>query len=36
VVALVYEDGQWRVNDWEHLGMDAVSMVEKMKEYIEQ
>lgn len=35
VVALVYEDGQWRVNDWEQRGMDAVSMVEKMKEYIE-
>lgn len=33
-VALVYEDGQWRVNDWLQRGMDGLSMVEQMKEYI--
>ena len=35
-VSLVYEDGQWRVNDWLQRGMDAVSKVEQMKEYIEE
>ncbi len=34
-VALVYEDGQWHVSDWLQRGKDALSHVERMKEYIE-
>ena len=36
VVSLVYEDGQWRVDDWLQRGMDGLSKVEEMKEYIKE
>lgn len=35
VVALVYEDNQWRVDDWLQRGMDGLSMREQIKEYLE-
>jgi hypothetical protein len=35
-VSLVYEDGQWRVSDWTQRGMDGLSLVERMTEYLEE
>ena len=34
--ALVYEDGQWRIDDIEQRGIDGYSKVEQMTEYIEE
>ena len=35
VLQLVYEDGQWRIDDWEQIGMMALNLREKMDEFIE-
>jgi len=35
-VSLIYEDGQWRVSDWTQRGIDGLSTVERLKEYIEE
>lgn len=35
-VMLIYEDGQWHLNDWLQRGIDADSHLERMREYIEE
>ena len=35
-VSLIYEDGQWRVSDWTQRGMDGLSTVDRMRDYIEE
>lgn len=32
---LVYEDGQWRIDDWEQIGMLVLNLRERMDEFIE-
>lgn len=35
VIQLVYEDGQWRIDDWEQIGMLVINLREAMDEFIE-
>ena len=35
-VSLFYENGQWRIDDWVQVGDNAVSLAERMYEYVEQ
>ena len=35
-VTLFYENGQWRIDDWVLVGDNAVSLAERMYEYVEQ
>ena len=35
-VALVKENGEWKINDWLQRGMDGVSLVENMTEFVEK
>ena len=35
VVQLVYEDGQWRIDEWSQIGMLTLNMKETMDEFIE-
>lgn len=35
-VSLAYVDGKWLISDWQQIGMNGVSMVEAMSEYIEE
>lgn len=36
VVDLVYEDGQWRIDNWQQIGMLALDVKERMDEFIEE
>ncbi len=35
-VSVVYEDGQWRVSDWTQRGLDGLSLLDRMMEYLEE
>lgn len=36
VVDLVYEDGQWHIDNWQQIGMLALDVKERMDEFIEE
>ena len=35
-VSVVYEEGQWRVSDWTQRGIDGLSNLDRMVEYLEE
>ena len=35
-VDVIYEDGQWRVSDWGQRGLDGLSYLDRMMEYLEE